>query len=63
MFPSRHVPATQLLHESVWFSDNSNVMFDTSLWQVHSDSPVRPLVGENDTSQSYSKYKLKHLPQ
>ena len=31
MFPSRHVPATQLLHVSVLFSDNSNVMFDTSL--------------------------------
>ena len=31
MFPSRHVPATQLLHVSVWFSDNSNVIFDTSL--------------------------------
>ena len=52
MFPSCHVPATQLLHVSVWFSDNSNVMFDTSLWQVHSDSPVRPLVGENDTAKS-----------
>ena len=52
MFPSRHVPATELLHVSVWFSDNSNVMFDTSLWQLHSDSLVRSLVGETDTSQS-----------
>ena len=32
MFTSRHVPATELLHVSVWFSDNSNVMFATSLW-------------------------------
>jgi len=31
MFPSRHVPATELLNVSVSFSDNSNVMSDTSL--------------------------------
>ena len=51
MFPSRHVPATELLHVSVQFCDNSNVMFDTSLWQMHSDSPVRPLLTQTDTSQ------------
>ena len=32
MFTSRQVPAIELLHVSVWFSDNSNMMFDTSLW-------------------------------
>ncbi len=32
MFTSRHVPATELLHVSTWFSDNSNVIFDISLW-------------------------------
>ena len=32
MFTSRHVPATELLHVSAWFSDNSNVIFDISLW-------------------------------
>ena len=32
MFPSRHVPATELLHVSVGFCDNSNVIFDISLW-------------------------------
>ena len=31
MFPSCHVPATELMHVSVGFSDNSNEMFDTFL--------------------------------